>query len=221
MKTQHSGSLSSEKHEDNKLGNPQPEGDNSLPGKIRSSPGQKATSPAQAGMTERVTVEHAPTADDVSVERGKSIPVQVAGPVQAETKRTFETAKQDEAPLRYQLGKRDSGVFFWRDFYTGEEGSFDTTSKPDAQRLLNWLNESHYRQFLRPKEAVGELVELKSGGPAMTIVKALGNGNVLCQWFRGNTIKKKTFPMEALQIAQLKKRVRRNASKHRPKAKTA
>lgn len=46
----------------------------------------------------------------------------------------------------------------------------------------------------------GDVVELKSGGPRMTVtMKALGGGWV-CQWFDGEKPRVSNFPDEALQL---------------------
>ena len=120
--------------------------------------------------------------------------------------------KRDKVEPRYSLYYLD-GKFWWQDnINPAIEGAL-SSDKDLAERLLDVMNEDHRHQMLCPKGTVGELVELKSGGPAMTIVKALESGNVLCKWFRGNTAKREVFPIEALQIAQLKKHARRSPSK--------
>jgi uncharacterized protein YodC (DUF2158 family) len=51
---------------------------------------------------------------------------------------------------------------------------------------------------------LGSLVELKSGGPIMT-VKSLqaSNGRYICQWFAGKKLEQGEFPAESLQAATL------------------
>jgi len=213
MKTQHSGSLSSEKHEDNKLGNPQPEGGNSLPGKIRSSPGQKATPPAQAGMTESTTLEHAPTKGETTGKCDANTRARPSESVQDDKKRSHgANTKRDKEP-RYSLYCRDDGKFWWQDNINPAIEGMLSSDKGLAERLLDVMNDDHRQQMLPPKEAVGELVQLKSGGPTITIVAFLQDGRALCKWFRGSKLQKEALPMDALQTPQPEKRLRRAAKK--------
>ncbi len=48
---------------------------------------------------------------------------------------------------------------------------------------------------------IGDVVELHSGGPAMTVTVAKGSSskNVLTTWFEGGNVKKDSFPPEALK----------------------
>jgi len=48
---------------------------------------------------------------------------------------------------------------------------------------------------------VGDLVELKSGGPTMT-VKVLGTDYILCQWFAGKKLEQGRFVAESLKVAE-------------------
>lgn len=69
------------------------------------------------------------------------------------------------------------------------------------------------------KFKTGELVQLKSGGPKMTVRRILGSsedvsfqmiddyikkikgfndGDVICQWFEGNELKDGAFPKESI-----------------------
>ncbi len=66
---------------------------------------------------------------------------------------------------------------------------------------------------------IGDIVQLKSGGPKMTVLRILGgdksnfglkaadeylklrgfaNGDVVCQWFEGNTLQDGTFKVAGL-----------------------
>ena len=46
----------------------------------------------------------------------------------------------------------------------------------------------------------GDLVQLKSGGPVMTVVNPGGfSGWPVCNWFEGDTVKSGSFPPEALR----------------------
>lgn len=49
----------------------------------------------------------------------------------------------------------------------------------------------------------GDLVQLKSGGPVMTVTNDdplnKRNGSVQCKWFSGNKLERGSFPIAALQ----------------------
>lgn len=46
---------------------------------------------------------------------------------------------------------------------------------------------------------IGDLVELKSGGPCMTIKHVDPDGRAHCHWFNGNQHDSDTFPPETLK----------------------
>ena len=46
---------------------------------------------------------------------------------------------------------------------------------------------------------IGNVVQLKSGGPKMTIHGLVSDGDVICQWFEGDAVHEESFPREALQ----------------------
>ena len=48
----------------------------------------------------------------------------------------------------------------------------------------------------------GDVVQLKSGGPLMTVFEIDGN-LASCRWFSGNDEKASSFPMELLKPADL------------------
>jgi uncharacterized protein YodC (DUF2158 family) len=50
-----------------------------------------------------------------------------------------------------------------------------------------------------PDLRVGDVVQLKSGGPKMTVASTKSNAaGILCTWFDGNEVKSSRFPAEAL-----------------------
>lgn len=49
----------------------------------------------------------------------------------------------------------------------------------------------------------GDLVELKSGGPIMTVNTVYGDGDIVCVWFAGEKQQKHTFAEGALKAAEL------------------
>ena len=50
--------------------------------------------------------------------------------------------------------------------------------------------------------APGDVVELKSGGPVMTVVRVAEAGAVYCQWFPSpDKVREKSFPPAALKKA--------------------
>lgn len=54
---------------------------------------------------------------------------------------------------------------------------------------------------------IGDVVQLASGGPIMTVVETRNNGGWdsvqrrQCQWFEGTQLKSATFPAAALRLA--------------------
>ncbi len=71
------------------------------------------------------------------------------------------------------------------------------------------------------KYAIGDVVQLKSGGPSMTVQRIIGSdnsnfmikaadefmktqgfseGDVVCQWFSGNKLESGTFKVDSLMI---------------------
>ena len=50
---------------------------------------------------------------------------------------------------------------------------------------------------------VGDVVQLKSGGPKMTVASTKSNAaGILCTWFDESDVKSSRFPKEALQSAK-------------------
>lgn len=45
----------------------------------------------------------------------------------------------------------------------------------------------------------GDIVQLKSGGPAMTVVTVREDGGIYCNWFRGAQNEGSVFKLETLQ----------------------
>lgn len=45
----------------------------------------------------------------------------------------------------------------------------------------------------------GDLVQLKSGGPVMTVVRVNGPGTLSCKWFKGSKVNTDYFPPSALR----------------------
>ena len=48
---------------------------------------------------------------------------------------------------------------------------------------------------------VGNVVQLKSGGPPMTVESTIGGSECMCMWFDGQVLRKKSFPTDALKAA--------------------
>jgi uncharacterized protein YodC (DUF2158 family) len=53
-----------------------------------------------------------------------------------------------------------------------------------------------------PQFRVGDVVQLNSGGPEMTISFILPTGKVFCVWFDGSEKREETFPPEAIQLVE-------------------
>ena len=52
---------------------------------------------------------------------------------------------------------------------------------------------------------IGNVVQLRSGGPKMTVHSLVSDGDVVCQWFESNEVHRENFPKEALkQVEQIK-----------------
>ena len=55
------------------------------------------------------------------------------------------------------------------------------------------------RPMGNPKFKVGDVVQLKSGGPEMTIEGIGDEGWADCVWFSGLEAKRESFPLDALE----------------------
>ncbi len=44
----------------------------------------------------------------------------------------------------------------------------------------------------------GDTVQLKSGGPVMTVAGEVSDGTIRCQWFGGKKLESGYFPVESL-----------------------
>ena len=53
---------------------------------------------------------------------------------------------------------------------------------------------------------IGDLVQLKSGGPTMTVTGVVGPRFVECKWFSGSKCEVDQFPKAALQDPEQKKK---------------
>jgi uncharacterized protein YodC (DUF2158 family) len=50
---------------------------------------------------------------------------------------------------------------------------------------------------------IGSVVQLRSGGPKMTVHGLVSDGDVVCQWFESNQVHEENFPKEGLKkVAQ-------------------
>lgn len=47
---------------------------------------------------------------------------------------------------------------------------------------------------------IGDIVQLKSGGPKMTVVQEGSAGSVWCSWFAGAKHERASFHVNALQV---------------------
>ncbi|MBN8231199.1 DUF2158 domain-containing protein [Corallococcus macrosporus] len=53
---------------------------------------------------------------------------------------------------------------------------------------------------------IGDIVKLKTGGPAMT-VQALTPGGPRCQWFAGRKLEQSVFPSASLEPTSVKPQI--------------
>jgi len=49
---------------------------------------------------------------------------------------------------------------------------------------------------------IGDVVQLQSGSPKMTVQEVVSDGDVVCQWFESNEVHKENFPKEALKYVE-------------------
>ena len=52
---------------------------------------------------------------------------------------------------------------------------------------------------------IGDVIQLRSGGPRMTVRGLLSDGDVVCRWFDGNAVHEESFPSAALNKVELPK----------------
>ena len=56
------------------------------------------------------------------------------------------------------------------------------------------------------KFKIGDLVQLKSGGPKMTVTKTgdayVENPEYVCKWFGGRKLEQGYFPLDSLELAK-------------------
>ena len=55
---------------------------------------------------------------------------------------------------------------------------------------------------MTPQFKPGDIVRLKSGGPAMTVSSEESGGAFLCQWFDAATFGEGSFKPESLELAK-------------------
>lgn len=68
------------------------------------------------------------------------------------------------------------------------------------RKLLARIKQSAMEDF-----EIGDVVQLRSGGPKMTVHGLVSDGDVVCQWFEGNEVHEESFPKEGLQKVELVK----------------
>ncbi len=73
---------------------------------------------------------------------------------------------------------------------------------------VKFMNNSESNQKLK----IGDTVQLKSGGPPMTIAGYDGREYFTCQWFAGDKVEKGYFPPDALQLVVVKPHKKGTAS---------
>ena len=52
---------------------------------------------------------------------------------------------------------------------------------------------------------IGDVVQLRSGGPKMTVHGLVSDGDVVCQWFESYALHEESFPRNTLQKVELVK----------------
>ena len=66
------------------------------------------------------------------------------------------------------------------------------------RKLLARIKQSAMEDF-----EIGNVVQLRSGGPKMTVHRLVSDGDVVCQWFEGNEVHEESFPKDALKKIEL------------------
>ena len=66
------------------------------------------------------------------------------------------------------------------------------------RKLLARIKQSAMEDF-----EIGDVVQLRSGGPKMTVHSLVSDCDVVCQWFEGNEVHEESFPKEALRKVEL------------------
>ena len=66
------------------------------------------------------------------------------------------------------------------------------------RKLLAGIKQSAMEDF-----EIGDVVQLRSGGPKMTVHSLVSDCDVVCQWFEGNALHEESFPREALRKVEL------------------
>jgi uncharacterized protein YodC (DUF2158 family) len=46
---------------------------------------------------------------------------------------------------------------------------------------------------------IGDVVQLRSGGPKLTVRSVISEGDIVCQWFETDVVHEESFPNEALK----------------------
>jgi uncharacterized protein YodC (DUF2158 family) len=49
---------------------------------------------------------------------------------------------------------------------------------------------------------IGDVVQLRSGGPNMTVHGVISDGDIVCQWFEIDVVHEENFPKEALRTVE-------------------
>ena len=49
---------------------------------------------------------------------------------------------------------------------------------------------------------IGDIVQLKSGGPKMTVTNHGSKGEIVCSWFGGSKKESAMFPFDALKVPE-------------------
>ena len=81
-----------------------------------------------------------------------------------------------------------------------------TVSATEREKFIMHLeNLARIKQSAMKDFEIGDVVQLRSGGPKMTVHGLVSDGDVVCQWFEGNAVHEESFPKEGLQKVELVK----------------
>jgi uncharacterized protein YodC (DUF2158 family) len=121
--------------------------------------------------------------------------------------------------LEYTLKQLEDGVYFWADNAEPQNvGTIGPVERQEAERVVAKMNKKPHQ----PKWIVGQVVQLKPGGPPTMVVFKVFENAATCRWWRNDKLEKDYFPDATLQVPKEEKPptppAGKNPSKRKPKS---